>query len=355
VFLAHCTVSPLPRPVTAAVQRHLEEAALVGATTDRASRIQGFRDNAAALLHAEPDEIAFIGNTVEGVVRVADGMRWSPGDNIVGGSIEFPANVYPWMALRERGVELRLVEARNGGITVDDVRAACDSRTRLVALSSVQFLSGHRTALASIGELCHERGIRFYVDAIQSLGAFPLDVRALGIDYLSAGGHKWLLAPTGTGIFYCRREAAGDLVVRVPGHKSMVPRPEHLPYAYDVRQDAARFEIGAMNVLGVCALEASLALLLRTGVDVIEARILALTRQLIDGLTRRGHQILSPLDPGERSGIVAFRTSALDATQLTARLAAAGVVVSPVCGWTRVAPHFYNDESDIERFLDALP
>jgi selenocysteine lyase/cysteine desulfurase len=350
-FLAHCTVSPLPQPVADAITAQVARASLVGATEDRAARVQGFRDRAAALLHAEPDEIAFVGNTVEGVVLVADGMRWQPGDNIVGGAIEFPANVYPWMALRDRGVELRLVDAREGRITVEAIRAAIDARTQLVALSSVQFLSGHRTDLVRIAELCREREIRLFVDAIQSVGALDLDLRAIPIDYLATAGHKWLLAPTGTGIFYCRRDA--ELAIPLPGHKSMVPRTDHLPYVFDIRRDAARFERGAQNILGICALEASLGLLLQVGIARIEARVLALTAIVIEGLRARGYEILSPLD--ERSGIVAFRSSHHDTAQVAATLKNTGVIVSPTQGWVRAAPHFYNSEDDIQRLLRGLP
>ncbi|HET7503333.1 MAG TPA: aminotransferase class V-fold PLP-dependent enzyme [Kofleriaceae bacterium] len=354
VFLAHCSVSPLPRRVADAITRQIESATLGDRPDERAARLVGFRHGAAALLGAAPDEIAFVTNTVEGVRLVASGFRWAPGDNIVGGAIEFPANIYPWMGLRAHGVELRLVEPRAGRLTVEDVRAACDARTRMIALSSVQFLSGQRTDVHRIGELCRERGIRFFVDAIQGLGALAFDVRRIAVDYLSAGGHKWLLGPLGSGVFYCRREAADDLGVPLPGHRSMVPRADHLPYAYEVRRDAARFEVGAMNHAGICGLEASIELLARVGIERIEARILALTAQLADGLRSRGYELLSPEDDGERSGIVAFHHRGIDPDGLAIRLRRAGIVVSPMSGWVRCAPHFYNEPQDIENALSAL-
>jgi selenocysteine lyase/cysteine desulfurase len=358
LFLSHCAVSPLPQAAVTAIQQLVTHVARHGGLDIPlvAERTVAWRKKMAVLLNASPEEIAFIGNTVQGINLVANGIRWRAGENIVAADIEFPANVYHWQYLERRGVETRLVPTRDGRVELAELFAAVDHHTRLIALSYVQFLSGFRLAVQRVGEFCRDRGIYFFLDAIQGLGAMHLDVQHVPVDFLAAGGHKWLLGPTGTGVFYCRRAVLDDLEVSSIGHGSMVPRQEFLPYQLNLRPEAARFEGGARNSLGIVGLEASVDLLLQAGTGRIEAHILSLHDRLLEALQRRGYRIYSPhAHRAERSGIVSFASPRHAPEMLLEHLKQQGIVLTARSGWLRVAPHFYNTEDDIERLLAALP
>src|SRR5215471_17087603 len=212
-YFDHAAVAPLTERARRTLTEWAADLAENGEVNDpaRVRRIEEVRRLAAQLLNADPLDIAFVKNTSEGVGIVAEGLPWQAGDNVVTAEEEYPANLYPWMNLADRGVELRLVPSRNGRILLDDLRAALDDRTRLVSLSFVEYASGFRNDLDAVGQLCRENGVLFFVDAIQGLGVLPLDVRRTPIDFLAADGHKWLLGPEGAGLFWIRR----DLVERL--------------------------------------------------------------------------------------------------------------------------------------------
>ena len=319
------------------------------------------RAAAACIIDAEPGEIAFTKNVTEGITQIAQGLRWQPGDNVVTADAEYPANVFPWRVLERDGVELRLVHERDGRIALDDLRSAMDARTRVLALSFVEFASGFRNNLAAVGELCRKHGALFVVDAVQGLGVMRLNARAMGIAALVTGGHKWLLAPEGTGFLYIAREVMDQVGVVQFGADSVVGADAYLegpPSAYgrDLLPDARRYEGGTLNTTGIHGLGAALDLLGVLGADTIEARVLALTDILAEGLAARGYQVVSPRAiPGERSGIVSFRSERAEAKELCRRCEAAGIVVTPRAGCVRASPHAYNSEAEIEALLDALP
>jgi selenocysteine lyase/cysteine desulfurase len=313
------------------------------------------RVKAAGLIGATPDEVAFARNTVEGISIVAEGLPWREGDNVVTVHGEYPANVYPWLNLASRGVETRIVPDRAGRVVADDLFAAVDGRTRLVALSFVEFTNGFRNDLAAVGEFCRSRGILFLVDAIQGLGALPLDVEPAAIDFLAAGAHKWLLGPLGIGIFYCRRALIEQLRLVQAGPAGMVFHGEYLPYDFTPKADAQRFEAGAQNYAGVYGLGAILDLLAEAGAANIERHLLGLLDFAVEGLRAKGCEILSSLEPAERSGMIAFRSPRMAAADLVAKLAEAGVAVSARSGGIRLAPHLYNNRTDIERLLAVVP
>jgi selenocysteine lyase/cysteine desulfurase len=313
------------------------------------------RARAARLIGATPAEIAIVQNTAMGINIVAQGVDWQPGDNVVTARVEFPANYYPWANLARRGVELRVVQEREGRVLAEDVLAALDERTRVVALSFVQFTNGFRVDLATVGRACRERGILFVVDAIQGLGALEMDVEAQCIDFLAAAGHKWLLGPTGVGILYARQAVLDRIDVAFVGANSMVRRPEYLPHEWNLWLDARRFEPGVQNHVGLCGLAASLDLILDAGPPAIEQHVLALTAYAAASLRERGCEILSPLGAGERSGILAFRSLRTPTPELVQRLAAQRVFVSARGGGIRVAPHLYNTQEEIDRLLALVP
>ncbi len=361
-YLNNASIGALSEPVIAAVNEFLADVRDNGRNnypnwcTTADTEI---KDRVARLIGARRDEIAFVKNTTEGLVTVANGLDWRDGDNVLVPDIEYPSNVYCWMRLAQRGVELRWVPSRDGRVPVDAIAERMDARTRLVSVSAVQFSNGFRQDLQSTAELCRAHGVLLNVDAIQWLGALPLDLAQTPIDFLSAGGHKWLLSPIGTGIFYCRRESMHLLDPPSVGYHSVGKAEDHMDYELVYRDDAGRFEEALVNFPGIWGLDASLRMFLDLGMDVVTGEIARLVERAAAGLRDRDWDIVSPGHTSggteERSGILAFRHRHLAPADVAARLAAARVDVAERGGALRLSPSYYNDADDIDRFLDALP
>jgi selenocysteine lyase/cysteine desulfurase len=354
-FFDHAAVAPL----TAAARRALGEWAddltangVVGESR-RNRRVEEARARAARLLGADPLDVAFIKNTSEGIGIVAEGFPWRDGDNVVTSADEYPANRYPWMNLAGRGVEVRAVPSRDGRVLVEDLRAAMDARTRLVSLSFVEFATGFRNDLDAVGALCRERGIYFFVDAIQGLGVLPLDVGRTPIDFLAADGHKWLLGPEGAGLLYVRREVLELLHPVGVGWNSVVGANEFARIDFRLKPHAGRWESGTLNFGGVLALGASLELLLGVGVPALTERVLALTDELCDKARRIGLAVFSSREPSEKSGIVSLIVPG-DVRALVGRCRERGLVVNHRAGRLRVSPHAYNTSEEIDRLVETL-
>jgi selenocysteine lyase/cysteine desulfurase len=316
-------------------------------------RVEDVRRLAGRLLGADPADVAFVKNTSEGVGFVAEGLPWRPGDNVVTCADEYPSNLYPWLNLAGRGVEVRRVPSRDGRVLVDDLRAAMDEHTRLVTLSWVEYASGFRNDLDAVGGLCRERGVLFFVDAIQGLGVFPLDVGRTPVDFLAADGHKWLLGPEGAGLFYVRRELVDQLHPVAVGWNSVTDPLDFDRVELRLKPNAGRWESGTLNVGGILALGASLGLLLELGVDVVETRVLELTNHLCARAERAGLRVYSSRRPGEASGIVSLVTPG-DPAAAVRHCRAGGVVVNHRAGRLRVSPHCYNTSDELDRLLELL-
>jgi len=356
-YLDHAAMGPISRPVVQAQQEFLELQASLGSEAGpeiRAARNR-LRQTMADFIGADVDEIALTKNTPEGLSIVASGLGWRPGDSVVTSNLEFPANMYPWLNLQEKGVEVRIVPSEGGRVPAERLIEAVDASTRVVAISFVQFSTGFRSDLARLAEFCRPRGVYLVTDAIQAVGALPVDVHALGVDFLSCASHKWLLGPFGMGWFYCRRELLERLSPTEVGQGSMVERESYLDYHLEFVPSAARFECGVINQGGVRGLQASLDLMNRVGREQIGERILALNERLADGLDARGYEVISSRRDGERSGIVSFKSARHDSAALRERLHQADVIVSLREGLIRVSPHFYNSPDDVDRLLAALP
>lgn len=355
IHLNHAGVSPVSRRVADAVTAFIDHATTLepGAHGRWEARAEAVRAGFAGLIGARADEVAVVANTSTGLSLVAAGLDWRDGDNVIAVAGEYPANVYPWWALRRHGVATRMIQRTPGDVGVDDVAALVDDRTRLVALSFVDWSTGGRVDLAAIGAFCRERGVLLCVDGIQGVGALRLDVEACGIDFLACGGHKWLLAPEGCGCLFVSRRVVGELRPALFGWKSMNDAETYLPYHFDPRPDAARLEPGTSSVLAAVALGAAIDLIAETGVAAVERRLLELTDRFAAGLRARGATLLSPWEPQRRSGIVVFRLGD-DAEGLAARLREAGFVLRVRGGGVRLAPHVYQNEDDVDRFLHAL-
>ena len=350
----HAGISPLPRRVSQALHDFADEALSLDPSVyvEWERRVDRARCSFAKLIGAETSEIAFVRNTSEGLSLIAGGLEWSEGDNVIGIADEYPSNVYPWWGLRRFGVETRLLDRPRSRFGVDDIGRLVDSRTRVLAVSAVDWQSGFRANLAELGSLCQERGILFCVDGIQAVGALAVDVRACGIDCMAMGGHKWLLAPEGCGALFVSKRIVERFRPPLLGWKSVTDPNRYLPYHFDLRHDAARFEPGTESHVGVRALGTAVDLLLEIGPPAIEARLFDLTRQLGEGLRRLGAEMLSPWATDERSGIVTFRLG--DTNALLGALAGAKIIARPRMGGVRLAPHFYNDDEDISFVLDVV-
>lgn len=352
IYLNHAAVAPWPRRTALAVQQFAEENATHGA--EGYLRWQHAETNArqqcAQLINANVDDIAFLKNTSEGLSVVAHGFPWQAGDNIVTSDEEFPSNRIVWESLAPLGVQLRQVNLRKTADPEQALMDAADTRTRLLAISSVQYASGLRMDLARLGQQCRARGIAFCVDAIQGLGAFAHDVDAMHIDFLAADAHKWLLAPEGIAVFYCRPAWRERLSLRQYGWHMVEAVGDYDRKDWQPARSARRFECGSQNMLGIQALSASLSLLLELGMARVEQMLLERTAYLFDLLAREA--ALSPITssaPGRYAGIVTFRHQSRSAAELQARLKAARVVCVARGGGLRFSPHFYTPKAQLAR------
>lgn len=357
-YLNHAGVAPISTRVQEALERYADEALHHGMGRYAQvfdAEVERVRGRAAALLGVHADEVAFVKNTTEGLGLVAAGLDWRPGDQVVTCDLEYPSNVYPWWSLRGRGVETVMLRGEAGRLPLERVEEALRSpRTRLLALSSVEYGSGARNDLEALGRLCADRGVLLCVDAIQSLGCLPLRPAAWGIDFLAADGHKWLCSVEGCGIFYCARRMLDRVEPRVVGWRSVTDNRDFDRYHLELQAGAGRFEEGTPNTPGIFALGAAVDLVLEWGVDAIAGRVGALTDRLVEGLRARGARVESPRGAGEASGIVSFTLPGEQPRETAARLRRARVLVVVRRGAVRASPHFYNDEAEIDALLSAL-
>lgn len=359
IHLNHAAVAPWPQVTRQAVQTFAAENAAQGSWHyPRWLQVeQALRERARDLLNAASvGEIALVKNTSEGLSFVAYGLDWQAGDNVVGIAQEFPSNRFVWQSLAHQGVTFRQLDLNQHQ---DDPETAllalCDTKTRLVSVSAVQYANGLRMDLARIGAFCRERGILFCVDAIQQLGAIPFDVQAIQADFVVADGHKWLLGAEGLGLFYVRQAVQDRLKITQFGWHMTANIGDYAATDYQIAPDARRFECGSPNMLGIHALHASLGLLLTVGMAQVWAEIQVRTQYLLDGLQAKTDvQVLSDLRPERRSGIITFRLKTGDTDALFQRLVAANVLCAPRGGGIRLSPHFYTPLAQLDKTLELV-
>ncbi|HYF91190.1 MAG TPA: aminotransferase class V-fold PLP-dependent enzyme [Symbiobacteriaceae bacterium] len=352
LFLNHASEAPVPNPVRARIDEYLSVAQ---GDPDAApvQSVERVKELLATLLGGAPDEYAAMPNTGTAVGVVANGLDWAPGDNVVVPDEEYPANVLPWLTLTRRGVEVRRVPLRDLRVLPEDVERLADERTRVIAVSAVEFLSGFRNDLKALSAIARRRGALLVVDGIQQAGALPLHVEEDGIDVLAAGGYKWLLGPIGTGFMYVRRSLWERIYPVLPGARSLAAGPAGWA---GMAETARRYETGCLPYSLYHGWTAGLELLIEASIPAIGKQLLSLTDRLIDGLRAHGLTVLSPVaTEAERSGIVVFTAGSPEANDaLVKRLYAQGIVAALRLGRCRVSPHFYNTAADIDRFLEAL-
>lgn len=358
-YLNTATFGPVPRCAYEAMERHQrrrDERACIDFLDwfDDADQVRAL---AARLLGAAASDIAFVPSTGHALGCLLAGIDWKPGDQVLALADEFPNNTYNGYALAKRGVEFVEVPLPGGEFCLDRFCAAIDSRTRLVLMSTVNYASGLRPPVAELGRRLRERGVLFYVDATQSLGALPTDVSAIGADVLAAHGYKWLCAPVGIGVVYLKPEVREWLEPSVYSWRShqdwrRVDDLHHGPP--ELPTEAQRYEGGQLNFPGIYALGAILQMLLDLGPDHIEQRLQTLAAHAREVLRRGGATFASDSLPYYDSPILAARFEGRDVSRLAERLREDRVVVSARHGALRVSPHFFNNEADLDRLGECL-
>jgi cysteine desulfurase / selenocysteine lyase len=353
IYLNHAAVAPLSRPAATAMKDLTDDVCSHGLLHyDKwMDAYAGLRRAAAKLINASPGEIAILKNTSEGISTVAEGLEWKPGDKVIVFEEEFPANYYPWVRLQRRDVEVTVLSIYD---PVEKIAAAI-REARLLAISYVNYLSGFRVDLRRIGELCNDSGCFFFVDAIQGMGAFPIDVEACHIDALAADAHKWMLGPEGNAVLYVREKWLDAIEPVEFGWSNPANYADFSSRDMTLRPDAGRYECGTLNTVGCFGQRAAIEFLLEIGIDKIAAAIHLLADQLEAGVRARGYEVITRRTHETGSGIVTFRHPSVDCRAIVSDLARNRIVATARQGWIRTSPHFYISPEDLEHVLEVLP
>ncbi len=346
VFVNHAAVSQISLGVQRAMAEqtslHVRDA-LAASRQSEAIYDEG-RRRAGALVGAPADRVAYIQNTSHGISLIALGLDWRAGENVVVPGLEFPSNLLAWKALERRGIDVRLVASP------DALRDAIDERTRVVAVSHVQFYSGLRVDLGALGDACRARDTLLVVDGTQSVGALTLDMEGDGIDAVVVSAHKWMLGPLGVGFLALSERAFERITPRVVGWLS-VSEPFAFRRELELLPDARRFEPGTENATGIYGLVERLRQIDALGIGRIEATVLARTRHLVERAAQAGLEVVSPT---ARSGITLLRRPGVAPEVQFAALEAAGITASLRNGAVRISPHYYNTAEELDRVIDVL-
>ena len=357
-YLNHAAVSPWPKRCEQAIQEFSRENVLWGATHyPKWMKVEStLRKQFQTLLNAPSgQDIALVKNTSEGLSMIAYGLEWKAGDTVIISDEEFPSNRIVWESLRNQGVKVKEITL-SGDDPEAAIIAACDSHTRLISLSSVQYASGFRLKLEVLGEHCREQGILFCVDAIQSLGAQNMDVEAIKADFVVADGHKWLLGPEGLGVFFSTAEARKQLSVNEYGWHMVEHVGDYDRKDWSIAQSARRFECGSPNMLATHALSASLSLLLEVGMKNIEKELEKNVDHLIRQLEAHPQvTIISAREKERRAGIVTFTHASLSSPELYHQLMEKQIICANRGGGVRFSPHFYTPTNIIDKAVAAIP
>jgi cysteine desulfurase/selenocysteine lyase len=354
IYFNHAAVSPFSTNVVEAMQRVLKErsSGAIEIVNDVIKTKKKLKINIAQLIDGKPENIAIIGNTSEGLNWLVQGLEWKKGDRVLLVDQEFPANIYPFLNLERKDVIVDFVPVRNGFVYTEDIEKKIYPGTKLLSISFVGFLNGFRNHLDEISEICQRKNILLSVDGIQGVGALPLSVRRWGIDFLSNGGHKWLMGPQGCGFMYIAPTLFDKLKPAFAGWLSVKDSWNFFDYRLDFLDDSRRFEIATPNVLGIYGLTASTELLLKAGMTTIEKHLLQLGNHLIEKLSGFGFEYIGSRKLKERSGIYSFRCKNVKA--VFDHLQKNRIHLSLRNDLLRFSPHFYNTPEEVERIAVFL-
>lgn len=357
-YLNHAAVGPWPRRTAQAVAGFAQQNMTRGAEDYPAwlEVERTLRQRLSRLINAgDPEDIALVKNTSEGLSIISQGLDWLNGEQVIGLAGDFCSNQMPWEALKERGVSYRAIKALRTPDPEGALIAAMTDKTRLLAISTVHFATGYRFDMPRLADACRTRGILLSVDAIQSLGAIPFDLAEIPADFVTSGGHKWLLSPEGLGFLYCRPDLREQLSLHQFGWAM-----RESPYAFESdswapASSARRFEAGTPNMMGIHAMEASLSLFEEVGMDSVQDRLAENVQFLETELDKIPQtEIITPRDPEKRAGILSFRHTGSDNAALHAELMRSRVICAARAGGVRLAPHFYTQRSTLELGIDKI-
>jgi len=354
IYLNHAAVSPLSTKVVEAIERilNMRSSGEIEVFHEAIEKKRNLKKSIGHLIDGEPENIAIIGNTSEGFNWLVQGLDWHKGDRVLLVENEFPANVYPFLNLEQHGVIIDYVPVRNGFIYLEDIESKIHPDTKLFSISFVEFLNGFRNDLNSISSICQKNNVLLSVDSIQGVGAMPLSVRQSGIDFLSNGGHKWLMGPQGCGFMYISPSLFKKLKPAFTGWLSVKDSWNFFDYRLDFLDDARRFEIATSNILGIYGLAASTELLLEAGVENIEKHLEKIGNQLIDKLSALEFNYIGSHNMKERSGIFSFTCQ--NEKAVFEYLQKNRVHLSLRNGLLRFSPHFYNTTEEIDKLVDII-
>ena len=352
IYLNHAAVTPLCRHAADAMKHLADDQVQFGSVhyDQWLAVYSGLRRSAAKLMGGAAEDIAIVKNTSEGIATIAMGFDWRAGDRMVAFEEEFPANYYPWKRLEQKGVEVVWL---SGFDSLEKIDAACRG-ARMLAISFVQYLSSYRVDLEALGEICRRRGCFFLVDAIQGLGAFPVDVRRCGINALAADGHKWLLGPEGCGILYINAELRQRVTPVEFGYTNVARYADYGTRDMTLRPDAGRYECGTLNTIGCYGLNAAIEFVLEVGVERIAPAVQALGDRIADGVREKGYEVLGRRTPATGAGIVSFRKGGVESGSIVHQLKQQRIVTANRGGWVRTSPHFYIRPEEIDQMLAEL-
>jgi cysteine desulfurase / selenocysteine lyase len=356
VYLNHAAAGVLPASTVAAIEQFVRAHAGAGVlgTFPYDLKMVEYRARIGGFIGASGSEIAMLLNTGAGANTLALGLDWKPGDEVVLCDNEFPANVIPWLGVRRRGADVRLLPTREERLTPERLRREISPRTRVVTVSWVSYADGYRHDLAGLAAVAHEAGALLCVDAMQGLGVFPLDAPALGVDALYAGGAKWMLGLHGAAFLYVSPELGERLAVATPGWRSLADMWDFHNYEQPFSPQALRFESGTPNLLGTLSLVCAIDLFERSGPQAIAEHVLALTDRLCEGLGALDAEFSTLRGRSCSSGIVTFSIPSIDSIALGRALENQGIVTTYRTGGIRVSPHGYNTAEEIDAMLDAV-
>lgn len=355
IYFNHAAIGPLSIPVKEKLNEYLEERSsgsienfgmLLEAASTAKKRLSG-------LLGAKKNRIAWTENVSAGLNILAQGLKWKPGNRIILNDLEFPSNVYPFMNLKEQGVEIDIAKSFDGKVDVEDYEKLITPKTKLISISAVQFLSGYRADIKALGELCRSKGIIFCVDAIQATGVIKIDVEEMNIDFLAGGSHKWLMALQGLGYIYITPALMERINQKYVGWLSVKNEWDLLDYKLDLKETASRYHLGTNSVIGIFALSKSLELFESFGIENIEQRILENTHYFIEKLCSEGYNpLLNNVGTKNLAGITTIQID--DAESIHKKLAERNIDSAVREGKIRFAPHFYNTKEEIDKVIEIL-
>ncbi|HFQ6994919.1 TPA: aminotransferase class V-fold PLP-dependent enzyme [Klebsiella pneumoniae] len=355
VFLNHAAIAPISLTVRDAVLKGAEAMLHDIPLSDEKAQLvyESGRELAAALISCRTNQIAYVQNTSTAMSMIAIGIDFKPGDNVIVPAMEFPSNYLPWLQLQEKGVEIRIIDACNGRITTDEIKPYIDKKTRIVALSHVQYYNGFKVNLASVANLCHENNALLVVDGTQSAGAIKTEFERDGIDIFVAASHKWLMGPVGTGFMALSDRAMKTVKPKIVGWLS-VNEPFAFHRKLDFPESATRFEAGSENCLGIYGLQSRLSTINSIDPLRIEKRLKDVVAYLIDSAHRKNDLNVVAMRDEERSGIVLLSHRSYSTEDVFNRLSDAGIKVSHRGDYIRVSPHFHNTMAEIDHLIDVI-